>query len=39
MGLAHAPGNELRDLGAEIENEDFLVLHGDNRQAFKSLAR
>jgi hypothetical protein len=27
MGFAHAPGNQLSDLGAEIENEDFLVLH------------
>ena len=27
MGIAHAPGNQLGDLGAEIKNEDFLVLH------------
>jgi hypothetical protein len=28
MGLAHTAGNELGDLGAEIEDEDFLVQHG-----------
>jgi hypothetical protein len=28
MRLAHAAGDELGDLGAEIEDEDFLVLHG-----------
>jgi hypothetical protein len=28
MGFAHAPRNELRDLRAEVEDEDFLVLHG-----------
>ena len=27
MRLAHAAGDELRDLGAEVEDEDFLVLH------------
>jgi hypothetical protein len=26
--LAHAAGDELGDLGAEIEDEDFLVSHG-----------
>jgi hypothetical protein len=37
MGLAHAPGDELRDLGAEIEDEDFLVLHGGkNRLSLRS---
>ena len=29
--LAHAAGNELGDLGTEIEDEDFLVLHGGSR--------
>jgi hypothetical protein len=27
MRLAHTAGNELGDLRAEIENEDFLVEH------------
>ena len=27
MGLAHAAGDELGDLRAEIEDEDFLVRH------------
>ncbi len=27
MGLAHTPRNELGDLGAEIEDQDFLVVH------------
>ena len=27
MGFAHTAGDELGDLGAEIENEDFLVRH------------
>jgi hypothetical protein len=27
MRLAHTPGDELRYLGAEIEDKDFLVLH------------
>src|SRR3989338_2322480 len=26
--LAHAAGNELCDLGTEVENEDFLMSHG-----------
>jgi hypothetical protein len=25
MGFAHAAGDELGDLGAEVEDEDFLV--------------
>ena len=28
MRFAHAAGDELGDLGTEIEDEDFLVLHG-----------
>lgn len=28
VGFAHTAGNELRDLGAEVEDEDFLVGHG-----------
>ncbi len=28
MGFAHAAGDELGDLRAEVEDEDFLVLHG-----------
>ena len=27
MRLAHAAGDELGDLGAKVEDEDFLVLH------------
>jgi hypothetical protein len=27
MRLAHAAGDQLRNLGTEIENEDFLVGH------------
>jgi hypothetical protein len=27
LGFPDAPGDELRVLGAEIEDEDFLVLH------------
>ena len=29
MRFADAAGDELRDLRAEVEDEDFLVLHGD----------
>ena len=29
MGFAHTAGNQLRDLGAEIENEDFGVAWRD----------
>jgi hypothetical protein len=25
MGFAHAPRDQLRDLGAKIEDQDFLV--------------
>ena len=25
MGLTHAAGNELGDLGAEVKNENFVV--------------
>jgi hypothetical protein len=32
MGLAHAAGDELRDLRAEIKDEDFLVLHGGRQK-------
>jgi hypothetical protein len=39
MGLAHAAGNELGDLGAEIEDEDFLVLHGAVDQVKKEKGR
>jgi hypothetical protein len=28
MRLTHAAGDKLGDLGAEIEDEDFLVGHG-----------
>jgi hypothetical protein len=28
LRLPHPAGNELRDLGAKIENEDFLMRHG-----------
>jgi hypothetical protein len=28
MGFAHAAGDQLRDLRAEIEDEDLVVLHG-----------
>ncbi|MNF14801.1 hypothetical protein D3C80_2171520 [compost metagenome] len=28
MGFAHAAGNQLGDLGAEVEDEDLVVLHG-----------
>jgi hypothetical protein len=35
MRLAHAAGNELRDLGAEVEDKDFVVKHGN----IKSKAR
>jgi hypothetical protein len=28
MRFAHATRDELSDLGTEIEDEDFLVLHG-----------
>ena len=31
MRLTHAAGNQLSDLGAEIEDEDFVVLHGGRR--------
>jgi hypothetical protein len=27
MRLAHASGDQLGDLGAKVEDEDFLVLH------------
>lgn len=27
VALADSPGDQLRDLGTEIENEDFLVGH------------
>jgi hypothetical protein len=30
VGLSHATGNQLRDLGAEIKDEDLLMLHGDS---------
>ena len=30
MRFADAAGDELRDLGAEVEDEDFLVSHGAN---------
>jgi hypothetical protein len=29
MRFSHAPGNELGHLGTEVENENFLVLHGN----------
>jgi hypothetical protein len=32
MRLAHAAGDELGDLGAEVEDEDFLVLHGGRQE-------
>ena len=28
MGFAHAAGDQLRDLGAKVQNEDLVVLHG-----------
>jgi hypothetical protein len=28
MGLSNAAGNELRDLGAKIQDEDLIVMHG-----------
>ena len=30
LGFAHAAGDQLGNLGTEIENEDFLVGHGSN---------
>jgi len=27
MGLSHAAGNELGDLGAEVQYENFVVCH------------
>ena len=32
MRLAHAAGDQLRDLGAEVEDEDLVVLHGEARR-------
>jgi hypothetical protein len=32
MRFAHAAGDQLRDLGAEIEDEDFVVLHGGGQR-------
>ena len=34
MRIAHAAGNQLGDLGAEVKDEDFLVLH--EKQIFKA---
>jgi hypothetical protein len=34
MGIPYAPRNELRYLGAEVEDEDFLVLH--EKEIFKA---
>jgi hypothetical protein len=30
MGFAHAAGDQLGDLRAEIEDQDFLVFHAAN---------
>jgi hypothetical protein len=29
IGFAHAASNQLRDLGAEVQNKNLVVLHGD----------
>ena len=31
MGFANPPGDQLRDLGAKVENKNFVVLHGIGR--------
>ena len=33
VGFANAAGDQLGDLGTEIEDEDFLVLHGKKKTA------
>ena len=39
VGFADATGNQLRDLRAEIKNEDFLVLHEDVEAFFVKKER
>jgi hypothetical protein len=39
MRFAHAAGDELGDLGTEIEDEDFLVLHGVSGWAVQKAKR
>ena len=39
MRLAHAAGDQLRDLRAEVEDEDFLVSHGRGHPAGKMKGR
>jgi len=39
MRFAHAPGDQLGDLGAEIENQDFVVHRGGKLERVGDLER
>ena len=39
MGFAHAAGDQLGNLRAEVENKDFVLGHGGNFAKCKKTAR